>query len=648
MAALSFLVASTFVLLSSLLVVRQLRLADVIDSGLAFVTVALAQVLVSLLVAGVVFGSLTRGAVLAVNASVLATLLFVERLRPGSWRPNRLEIKRESIAAEVRAHRWLYALVLLAAGEFVWRLLVAYVLPPYGFDALWYHLTAVAGWLQAERIGLNHLALWASVYPLNGELFFTWPTVFLRNDTWVDAVQLGFAVIGGVAVAGIARGLGLSARAAASAGLLFFLTPIVISQSTSDSVDLVFVSTFLVAYHFLLRFLRTGPFAWGEGNRPDLRLTALAGIAAGIALGAKSLGLLYCAALALLLFVHLAYSVSRRRLQLPVAVLSFVLFLVPLVVLGGFWYVRTWAKFENPFYPVEVDLLGHTLFSGLPVDNFLSAPPYPGSWWRSILGQWHQDQFLLVKPHYFNHDGRPSGFGPLWGYIAAPLLPVFAFAMLRRNRAALVNFLLPVAVVFLAQPYNWWSRFTMLVLAAGLIGVSYVIQEAPRKLATPLKATTLALVLVGLWFCTAKIDNGFSAPSILRRLVYPSERSESAEAVYGAALEATRRAKPGTRIGVDTSSEFFGGGPRIWYIYPLFGSSFDHVVYPLRGADRQALLGYLAARRVDYVVVARDGKLSSLASGAAQAGCLQLVSESDAPPARAYRVTRQCRPGAAR
>jgi hypothetical protein len=648
MAALSFLVASTLVLLSSFLVARRLRLADLIDSGLAFVTVGLAQVLASLLVAGVVFGSLTRGTVLVVNAAVLATLVCLERIRPGRRRPIRLKIDRERVAAEVRAHLWLYALALLASVEFVWRLLVAYVLPPYGFDALWYHLTAVAGWLQAERIGMNQLALWSSVYPLNGELFFTWPTVFLRHDTWVDAVQLGFAVIGGFAVAGIARGLGLSARAAASAGLLFFLTPVVISQSTSASVDLVFVSTFLVAYHFLLRFLRTGPFAWGEGKRPDLRLTALAGIAAGIALGAKSLGILYCGALALLLLVHLAHAVSRRRLQLPVAVVSFVVFLVPLVALGGFWYVRTWAKFENPFYPVEVDLLGHTLFSGLPIDNFLSAPPHPGSWWRSILGQWHQDQFLLVKPHYYNHDGRPSGFGPLWGYVAAPLLPLFAFAMLRKNRAALVNFLLPVAIVFLAQPYNWWSRFTMLVLAAGLIGVSYAVQEAPRILATPLKATTLALVLVGLWFCTAKIDNGFSAPSILRRLVYQGERVRSAEAVYGDAIEATRRAKPGTRIGADSSSAFFGGGPRIWYLYPLFGSSFDHVVYPLRGADRQTFLSNLAARRVDYVVVAREGKLSSLANEAAQAGCLQLVSESDAPPARAYRVTGHCQPGAAR
>jgi len=295
-----------------------------------------------------------------------------------------------------------------------------------------------------------------------------------------------------------------------------------------------------------------------------------------------------------------------------------------------------------------VDLLGHTLFSGLSLDDFLSAPPHPGSWWRSILGQWHQDQFLLVKPHYYNHDGRPSGFGPLWGYVAAPLLPVLALVMLRRNRMALVNFLLPVAVVFLAQPYNWWSRFTMLILAAGMIGVSYIIQEAPRRLATPLKATVLALVLVGLWFSTAKIDNGFSAPSILRRLVYPGERIEAAEAVYGGAFEVTRRAEPGARIGADTASEFFGGGPRIWYFYPLFGSSFDHFVYPLRGADRQRLSSYLTARRVDYVIVAREGKFSSLANEAAQAGCLQLVSEADAPPARAYRGTGRFRPGAAR
>ncbi len=208
-----------------------------------------------------------------------------------------------------------------------------------------------------------------------------------------------------------------------------------------------------------------------------------------------------------------------------------------------------------------------------------------------------------------------------------------------------MNFLLPVAVVFLAQPYNWWSRFTMLILAAGLIGLAYFIHHAPSRIETPLKAATLFAVLVGLWFCTAKIDNGFTAPGVLKRLVLPTERAKLDLAVYGSAFDVARRAR-GARIGVDTSSRFFGGGPRIWYFYPLFGSRFDHHVYPLRGMNQRGFLSYLKRRRIDYVVIGRSGRFSKLGKDAARMGCLRLASESDFPPARAYHVMRRCPGGA--
>jgi hypothetical protein len=648
-AILSFVAASGLVLSSSLLVAARLRFRDPLDSALAFVTVGLAQVLGSLLFAGVVLNDLTRVTVLALNAAFFAALIGLELLRPALRLPGRLVLSRGRLASEIRGHPWLYALALLAAAEFVWRLTVAYVLPPYGFDALWYHLTAVAGWLQAERIALNPLALWSSVYPLNGEVYFTWPALFLRSDTFVDSVQLGFSVIGGAAVAGIARSLGIGGRGAAATGLLFFLTPIVISQSTANSVDLVFTSTFLVAYHFLLRFLQSRPFGGRDGDdrQPNGRLVALAGLAAGIALGAKSLGILYCGALALLLLGHLVVSVLRRRLPMRMAMLPLFVFLVPLIALGGFWYARTWVRFGNPFYPVRVEVLGHTFFAGLPLENFLSAPLHRGPWWKEVLWQWHQDQFLWIKAHYYTHDGRPSGFGPLWGYLAAPLLPVFALATLLRNRPAMVNFLLPVILVFLAQPYKWWSRFTMLLLAAGTIAVAYVIEKAPGKLATALKGATLVLVVVGLWFCTAKIDNGFTAPGILRRLADPAERTAARQAVYGRAFAFVERARRRAHIGADTSTPFFGGAPRIWYFYPLFGSTFDHHVYPLRGRDERGFLSYLARRRIDYVVVAQSGGIAALATEAARSGCLRLAAESDVPPARAYAVQPRCGRGSA-
>jgi len=43
---------------------------------------------------------------------------------------------------------WEAAIVALAVLLLAWQLLVALVLPPFAFDALTYHLTIVATWLQ--------------------------------------------------------------------------------------------------------------------------------------------------------------------------------------------------------------------------------------------------------------------------------------------------------------------------------------------------------------------------------------------------------------------------------------------------------------------------------------------------------------------
>jgi Dolichyl-phosphate-mannose-protein mannosyltransferase len=638
-AVLSFVAAITLVLSSSLLIVARLHLPDPLDNVLAFITIGLALVLCSLLLAGIAFDDLTRRTVLLVNAATLVLLIGLESLRPSRRFPPRLALSKQRAIYQARRHPWLSALALLAAGEFAWSLVVAYVLPPYAFDALWYHLTTVAGWLQAQRMALNPLALWSSVYPLNGEVFFTWPAVFLRNDTFIDAVQLGFAAIGAIAVAGIARDVGLQARNAAAAGFLFFLTPIVISESTTNYVDLIFTSTFLLAFYFLLRFLRSLQL-----GRPDTQLVALAGIAAGIALGAKSLGLLCCGVLLLLLLGHVAFATLTGRVRLPTAVLSFCLFIVPLIALGGFWYARTWARFGNPVYPVRVTVLGYTLFGGLPLKDFLSTPLfYSGPWWKEVLWTWHQDQLGWVKAHYYTYDGRPSGFGPLWGYLAAPLLPAFALTMLVRNRAMFVNFLLPVIVVFLAQPYKWWSRFTLLLLAAGVIAVAYFVQVAPARVARALKSVTLLLVVVGLWLCTAKIDNVFTAPGILLRLTHPAERSRTRETLYGRALALVSRAPSGTRVAVDPSARGLGEAPFILYFYPLFGTTFDHRVYPLPARGRQDTLSYLAATGIDYVVVGANSRLAPLAEEATRVQCLRLAAKSTIPSARVYTVEPRCR-----
>jgi hypothetical protein len=613
---------------------------------LAFVTLGLAQIVASLLIAGAVLQHLSAGPILAVNAVMLAGLsaAALTRSRHKPRRAGPAPGPAAAIASGVRANRWLLLLAGLAIGEIGWRLLIAYTLPPLGFDALWYHLTTVAGWLQAGKIAPSQLALWSAAFPANGELFFTWPAVFLRSDTIVDTVQLGFAVMAGAAVVGVGRSVGLSTRAAVAAGLLFFLAPVVITESTVDYVDLILIASFLLAVHFILRFLQSGAFTAEHGARatPDLRLVALSGAASGIALGTKTLGILYCATLTALLVIQLVVAIARRRIHIGAATLALSCFIVPLVALGGFWYIRNWARYGNPVYPVKVELLGVRLFRGTRLQQVLAAPDYIGPWWTEVLSQWHRDQIPWSTPHYYPFDARPGGFGPVWSYLAAPALLIFALQTFRRKRWTFINFLLPIAVVFLVQPYKWWSRFTMPLLATGMIALMYFVDRAPARVAAVGKAAVLVLVTAGLWFCSAKIDRTITATRIVRLVTAPAQSRTIAKVAYPEFAWVDRVGRD-ARIGVDTTTVAVGSSPRVEFLYPLFGSHFDHRVYPLAGTSAARFRTYLTTSQLDYVMVATVSVFGQIAEQAVRSGCLKQIAASAQPPTRTYRVTGSCR-----
>ena len=190
------------------------------------------------------------------------------------------------MAATVRAHPWSSALVALATIALAWRLLIAYAFPPYTWDGLAYHhLTAVAGWLQDERIGANQLHIAASTFPMNGELVGAWLALFHKTDTWIDAFQMPFAIIGALVAAGLARLAGASRSGSLAAGCLFVLSLIVQAQATAEYVDLFVAALFLAGLYLLLRAMPTGPTeSW------SVAYLVLAGCAAGLAAGGKPTG----------------------------------------------------------------------------------------------------------------------------------------------------------------------------------------------------------------------------------------------------------------------------------------------------------------------------------------------------------------------
>lgn len=640
----AFLASGALVCVSATAGVSLLHLRSRIDVTLAWALVASSVVVVTVLLAGAALNDLAVWVVLTLNvllAAVLAAASLAAGHRPRLPQEGSIGSFRGRLVLEVRSHLWVSILVAAAVGELLWRLAIAYLMPPYANDALWYHLTTVAGWLQNGRIDSSEFSIWSTVYPYNGELLFTWPALLLGSDTFVDAVQLPFAVVGAVAVGGIGRTVGLSRRGAVAAGCLFLLAPVVLSQTTASYVDLIFIAFFLAALHFLLRFLAELRADAGGTSRAHL---FLAGLAGGLALGTKSLGVVYVGVLTLLLAGHLLAAVARGRASASSLARLLILFVIPVLALGSYHYLETWVRFGNPFYPVRVAAFGLELFDGRSLDWFLATPIRPGPW-REVWGQWRTDYFFLVQPrfHAYSYDDRTSGLGPLWSYLGLPLLLVFALRLYRTNRAMLLNLLLPVSVMFVLQPYRWWSRFTMILIAVGVIAIVAIVEDLPRRWSTPLKASVLVLVALGAFFPTVKIDGEFWATRIFDVARLPAdERTVGRVALPG--YRWVDRTPARATIGVDTSADFVGGQPYI-LAYPLFGPRFEHSVHALPQADLNAFQRAIAQKQIRYVFVHRGTRLDRWSELAQHAGCAQRIYDGPVYAGqlgRAYRIVPHC------
>jgi hypothetical protein len=252
------------------------------------------------------------------GAAVVATAVWVlfGRPAPPSFRPP-LTACREALRDPLVA---VLAVAVLGAFGYVAALIVGTA--PNDYDVLWYHLARAAFWKQQHAIayipGANDARL--NGFPPNAEIADSFTMILGKTERFAGFVQLSALAATVVAVAGIARRLGLSVRQALFGALLFATLPVVVLQSATALNDLVFGSFLACCAYFL--------FSW---TRVSL---ALAALALGLAIGTKITALLGLPVLALLG----GFLYPRRRWP------GLVLVGVAGVALGSYWYLFNLAE----------------------------------------------------------------------------------------------------------------------------------------------------------------------------------------------------------------------------------------------------------------------------------------------------------------
>lgn len=354
---------------------------------------------------------------------------------------------------------------------------------PHGFDDVSYHLSAVATWIRHGDTRMIRFSMGdpsTPFYPILGEMA-SWVLIAPFRDSDVAArwTQIFFAVFSFLAVASIGRRLGLSRRSAALAAIcyagIYHVFPVLSVSAGNDQSTSFFTLAGLDAGLALVR-------------RPRPGVAVVAGIALGLLLATKYIGVLFVPPIVAVLAIALGIEWIERRRAEPaerpraLGLLGMALALVlAMAVSGGYTYLRNAMTTGNPIFPAPVSVFGVEIlpgWGGIATPERAQAPEFRIDVWA----------FLTRRSKLF---GSWFPFTLLPAALLAPLLALWR----RRWTAALV---LGLATVFFLEFLYLMAdhrdiRYFLPAVALAAVAFAWLLEEiGPRAL--PVRDVLLAWI----------------------------------------------------------------------------------------------------------------------------------------------------------
>jgi hypothetical protein len=452
--------------------------------------------------------------------------------------------------------------VALVCGAWVARVEASLEGGMIGVDTLWYHLPAAARFAQEGSIAHVHFFDGEPVtayYPANSSLLHAVGMVLTKRDLVSPVMNLGWLALALVSAWSIGRPRGRGPEAVLASAVLLGTPTIVTTQPGEGYNDVVGVALLLAAGALIVN---------ADGRRVAF---ALAGVAAGVGLGAKFT--MVAPAVALTLGVVLLAPRGRR-------LASAASFGLITLAFGGYWYARNLFAVGNPLPAADLSLgpltlpspeigtptytVAQYLFDGrvwddyfLPGLDFAFGP----SWWAMLAlavagmllalvqGPTRAHRLLglvalltagsfVFTPQFLGVDGAPVFFrfnlryvspALVLGLVLLPLAPGLDRIMARRALALALGAVLVAAQV---DSGIWPSRAdraavaaAAIVLAAGVLAVVAkrgVMPAAPR-VAAGLAATVITLIAgyaMGDRYLTDRYRPAAVTDAVLPREIY--------------------------------------------------------------------------------------------------------------------------------
>ena len=164
-----------------------------------------------------------------------------------------------------------------------------------------------------------------------------------------------------------------------------------------------------------------------------------------------------------------------------------VTFLITLFLCSAFWYARAYYFTGNPVYPLQVSYNDTVLLKGY--DPSLDTKVFPWHhiplWLKEKLDERH---WLTVLEGAFDPWGsmdegaKWGGFGPVFGVMMFPALPVALLLAVRRKEWGFLILIGCIIVPFVCFPWygHTWARFVIPVTLAGFLSLAYILKEIEK------------------------------------------------------------------------------------------------------------------------------------------------------------------------
>lgn len=414
---------------------------------------------------------------LAIEALLIAATLALRV-------PERPPAPTGTIAAMAKgAPRWLRraeAAVLVTATAAAALSFLSYAVqtelyaPPGKLDDPSYHLSAVAVWNRHHDLRMIKFDAGdesTAFYPIGGELIDWALLAPLRDSDFLARwSQLPFALGSLAAMAAIALHLGLSGRSTLLAALLYLTVgrafPGLMFSAGNDHVTAFYVLAAVDAALVFAASHRAGAAVY-------------AGLALGLLVGTKYIGLMY----ALPLLVLLAVAAFRRPFRIvPIAGLC-----GSAVIVGAYTYLRNAWSVGNPIFPVPITFLGLPGWAEVTLAVRRHLPDF----------QIDVRYFLLVRTDYFGHLFR---FTMLPAAVLAPVVSLLRPA--EAWRKIVRTLVLGLPVIFFLQFLYWMHdhrdiRYFLAGIALAAVAFGWLLEILAERwpLIAPLARGTLACLI---------------------------------------------------------------------------------------------------------------------------------------------------------